>query len=343
MAEVRRDIVNDTWVIVQTDSSSAERQGANAWLGRPAIRNSESCPFCEGHEALTPPETFSIRTSGTTPNAPGWQVRVVPSHQPILRIEGELKRSGVGIHDMVTGIGANEVIVETPEHGASLSELTDGQISLVLISYRQRIADLYRDQRLRYVMVFKKLDRRADSSGVVHSHSELIALPATPRRIKDELNGARHYYEYKERCIFCDIIQNELDARKRVLLETGRFLVYVPYAGRFPFELTVIPKGHGHAYENAADDELADLGSVMKRTLTALRVALEGPACDYALHTAPNLLPKRGYWQTIRDDFHWHIEIIPRIGAFEGFERESGLHINPVAPERAAEILREKL
>jgi UDPglucose--hexose-1-phosphate uridylyltransferase len=244
---------------------------------------------------------------------------------------------------MVSGIGANEVIIETPRHETEFCSLPAEQIALVMLACRQRIADLYRDQRFRYVMVFKNYGKGAGASGIVHSHSELIALPATPRRIKDELNGARDYFEYKERCIYCDIIEDERAVEKRILLETKHFLVFAPYASRFPFELTVIPKRHECTFEAATDAELTDMGSVMKRTLKAVHDVLLDPPYNFVLHTAPNLLPKSGYWKTIKDDYHWHVEIIPRVKRVAGFEWGSGFHINPVAPERAIKALRTRV
>jgi UDPglucose--hexose-1-phosphate uridylyltransferase len=332
MAEVRRDIVTDAWVIVQTEPGPV----------MPAPEP-EKCPFCPGHETMTPHETFSIRPDASSPDQPGWLVRVVPSNAPILRVEGALEHHGVGIHDMVTGIGANEVVVETPDHIAALPDISAGQIALIMQAYRQRIADLYRDQRLRYVMVFKNYRQGAGASNLAHSHSELIALAATPRRIKDELNGARNYFEYKERCLFCDILENEMGTGARVLLATPHFTVCAPYASRFPYELTVMPRRHSHAFELASDIELDDFGQVLQRTLSALRAALDDPPYNYVLHTAPNLLPVGGYWQTIREDYHWHLEIIPRTKRVAGFEWGSGFHINPVAPEAAIAALKRRL
>jgi UDPglucose--hexose-1-phosphate uridylyltransferase len=336
MAEVRRDIVTDAWVIVETERDKMILQ-------TPVAPTEGTCPFCETHERMTPPEIYAIRPPGTARDAPGWRVRVIPSIEPVLRIEGELKHIGVGIHDMVTGVGANEVIVETPMHETKLSNLPSEQIALVLQTYRQRIHDLYQDGRLRYAMIFKNYGKGAGASGVVHSHSELIALPATPRRIKDELDGARNYFAYKERCIFCDIIANEQEAQKRVLMESSNFLVFAPYASRFPYELTIIPRNHSFSYELASDAELANLAEVLKRTLSCLHKTIEDAPYNYILHTAPNLIPRPGHWLTIKDDYHWHIEIIPRVRRVAGFEWGSGFHINPIAPERAIEILGEKL
>lgn len=338
MAEVRRDIVTDTWVIIQTGETDPN------WRVQPTeTRNAPDCPFCPGHEARTPPEIWALRPNGLAPNGTGWLVRVVPSQHPILRVEGELKRIAVGMHDMVTGIGANEVIIETPEHGVAFADLAAPQIAETLRTYRRRIADLYQDQRLRYVMVFKNHGAGAGATVPGHAHSELIALPATPRRIKDELSGARAYFQYKERCVFCDIIENELEVRKRLVVETPHFVGFAPYASRFPYELCIMPRRHAMDYENAPDEQLNDLAGALKRSLVALARVLGNPAYNFVLHTAPNRLLKPGYWGTLRDDYHWHLEIIPRIRRVAGFEWGSGFHVNPVAPETAANALREKM
>jgi len=340
MSEVRRDILTDTWVIVLTESTEVP-------LDHRTLRKSPAvCPFDVGNESQTPPETFAIRTGNTLPNQPGWQVRVVPNKNPVLRIEGKLIREGVGIHDKVSGIGANEVIIETPEHIKSLHTLSAKQISLVFKTYQSRIVDLYQDKRFRYVMVFKDYGALAGASTIEHSHSQLIALPATPQQIKTELSGAKVYFEYKERCIFCDIIANELEDQSRVILETNYFVVLAPYPSRFPFELLIFPKRHTFSFEIATPDEITNIGEVLKRTIQALYDILFDPPYNYVLHTSPNLLPhppKAGYWSTIQDDFHWHLEIIPRIKRTDGFEWGSGFFINPVAPEIVASKLKEKL
>ena len=359
MSEVRRDIITDTWVIVETGRETVPHNHKREVARTPA------CPFCSGNEAMTPNEICSIRRDGS------WRVRVVPDKDPVLRIEGELARTGVGIHDMVTGTGANEVVVESPEHITNFAALGEEQISLVLATWRERLTDLYRDRRFRYVLVFKDHGTLAGGSTIEHVHSQVIALPATPRRVKDQLAGARSYFQYKERCIFCDILQDELERGDRVLLATDRFAVFAPYASRLPFELRVMPRRHCFNYGDTADDELADLARVLKRTVAALYRTLSDPPFNLVLHTAPNLLPHgasrresslgksdsavfsragaasggaaAGYWETIREDYHWFIEIIPRVKRTDGFEWGSGFFINPTAPERAVELLKEAL
>lgn len=337
MSEVRRDILTDTWVIVRTETTEIP------FHHRQPPKPLPNCPFCAGNESSTPPEIFAIRKESSAPNKPSWVVRVVPDINPVLRIEGAVVRVGVGIHDKVSGIGANEVIIETPDHIKNFHLLSNSQIALVFKTYQSRITDLYQDKRLRYVMIFKDYGALAGASAIEHTHSQLIALPATPQKLKNELSRAKGYFEYKERCLVCDILNFELNDQKRVILETGYFVVLAPYASRFPFEVAVYPKSHCYTFENCSWEEIANLGEVMKRITQALFEVLADPPYNYVLHTAPNLLPLKGYWTTIKDDFHWHLEIIPRIKRMDGFEWGSGFYINSIAPEIAAAKLKERI
>lgn len=336
MSEVRRDIVTDTWVIIDTENETIPRIHAHT------PRETDDCPFCEGQENRTPNEIFAIR-DGTLPDKPGWKVRVIPNIRPILRIEGELKNVGVGVYDMVSGVGANEVIVEAPTHTVNFSELSHEQIGLVLKTYRQRIEDLHKDKRLRYILIFKNHGRAAGASTITHTHSDLIALPATPVRVKQKLNGAREYYEYKERCLFCDIIQQEIEMADRLIFQSEKFVVIAPYASRFPFEILIMPKRHSFSYKLIDNDEIADLAGVLKKIIKVMYTSFEDPPYNMILNDSPNLLPKKNYWMTIKQDYHWHIEITPRIYRRTGFELGTGFYINRVAPEKAAHRLRAHL
>ncbi len=336
MSEVRRDIVTDTWVIIDTENETIPRIHAHTQT------EADDCPFCEGQENRTPNEIFAIR-DGTPPDKPGWKVRVIPNIRPILRVEGELKNVGVGVYDMVNGVGANEVIVEAPTHTVNFSELSHEQIGLVLKTYRQRIEDLHKDKRLRYILIFKNHGRAAGASTITHTHSDLIALPATPVRIKQKLNGAREYYEYKERCLFCDIIQQEIEMADRLIFQSGKFVVIAPYASRFPFEILVMPKRHSFSYKLIDNDEISDLAGVLKKIIKIMYTSFEDPPYNMILNDSPNLLPKKNYWMTIKQDYHWHIEITPRIYRRTGFELGTGFYINRIAPEKAAHSLRAHL
>lgn len=336
MSEVRRDIVTDTWVIVDTENDTLPQSPL------PGPESSEDCPFDVGKENRTPNEIFAIR-EGTKPNTPGWKVRVIPNIKPLLRIEGKLEKTGVGVYDMVTGTGANEVIVETPEHIINFFDLSDEQICLVLQTYRDRIVDLHKDKRMRYILIFKNHGRLAGASTIAHTHSDLIALPATPIRVKQKLNGAREYYSYKERCLFCDIIQQEIEMADRLVFQSDKFVVMTPFASRFPFEILILPKRHCFTYKDIEHDEIADLARALKKILQLMYFVLGDVPYNLILNDSPNLIPRTGYWQTIQHDYHWHIEITPRIYRTTGFELGTGFYINRFSPERAASALRSSL
>jgi len=336
MSEVRRDIVTDTWVIIDTENDSipeVHREDKAAMV---------DCPFCEGQERRTPTEIYAVRESGE-PDGPGWKVRVIPNIKPILKVEGALEKSGVGVYDMVSGVGANEVIVESPRHIPNFFELSQEQIKLVLETYRLRIEDLHKDKRLRYILIFKNHGRAAGASTIDHPHSDLIALPATPIRVKQKLNGAREYYSYKERCLFCDIIQQEIEMADRLIFQSDKFVVIAPYASRFPFEILILPKRHSFSYTLITEEETGDLAMVLKRIFKVMYKVLNDPPYNLIINNSPNLLPKSNYWKTIKDDFHWHIEITPRLYRRTGFELGTGFYINRFAPEKAAAIFRKEL
>ncbi len=337
MSEVRRDIVTDTWVIVDTENDTIPKLDMREQVP------TDECPFCEGREDRTPPEIYAFR-DGSAANRPGWKVRVIPNIRPILRIEGNLTKTGVGVYDMVSGIGANEVIVETPQHILNLFELPENQIDLVVQAYRRRIDDLHKDKRLRYILVFKNHGRLAGASTIVHTHSDLIALPATPIRVKQKLTGAKEYFEFKERCIFCDIIQQEIEMADRLVFQTDNFVVIAPYASRYPCEILIMPKNHSYSFKLINQNETKDLAMVLKKVLRAYYELLDDPPYNLILYDSPNLLPTRtDYWRTITADFHWHIEITPRIYRTTGFEVGTGFYFNRYAPERTAAIFRAHL
>uniref|UniRef100_A0A7C4TJC0 DUF4921 family protein n=1 Tax=candidate division WOR-3 bacterium TaxID=2052148 RepID=A0A7C4TJC0_UNCW3 len=336
MSEVRRDIVTDTWVIIDTENDEIPK------IPMEMPEQEGVCPFCEGNESSTPKEIYAIR-DGSTPNGPGWKVRVVPNIRPILRVEGELEKFGVGVYDMVTGTGANEVIIESPQHITNIADLTKEQISLILETYRFRIEDLHKDKRIRYVLIFKNYGRLAGASTISHTHSDLIALPATPNRVKQKLNGAYEYYRYKERCLFCDIIQQEIEMADRLILQTERFVAFAPYASRLPGEILIIPKNHAFSYKLITKEEIDELAYVLKIICTTVRKALFDPPYNLILNDSPNLLPRPDYWKTIDQDFHWHLELTPRLYRTTGFELGTGFYINRLAPEKAAAILRKNL
>lgn len=339
MPELRRDPVIGRWVIISTERAK-----------RPSDFNIEhgeepemECPFCEGNEKNTPIEIFAIRKPGTKKDTPGWDVRVVPSIAPKFKIEGELERRGIGMYDVMNNIGAHEVIIESPRHVTDIYQLSEPEIQDVINTSIYRISELEKDIRFKYCLLFKNHGLKAGGSiKTKHLRSQIIATPVTPTRIKEELRGSRIYFEYKERCIFCDIIRQETETGARIIMETKTMAAIAPFASRFPFEIWIIPKVHRADFMNIQADEIKDLANVLKTIFAKLSKALNDPPYNYMLHTAPFRRANRpGYWHTIEEDYHWHIEVMPRITQVAGFEWGSGFYINPTSPEEAAKYLRE--
>ena len=339
MPELRKDPIVGRWVIISTERGRRPDQFASAQEKIPE----RPCPFCQGHEDKTPPEIYALRNPGSKPNSPGWNVRVVPSIAPVLGIEGKIERRGKGLYDVMNGIGAHEVIVETPEHIASFADLSEEQIGSSISTYIDRINDLQKDPRFKYVLLFKNHGLIAGTTKDVirHTRSQLIATPVNPKRVKDELLGCKRYFDYKERCIFCDLIKQELDTAKRIVVDMPNFVAFTPFASRFPFEIWILPKEHSCDFANLTKPSRLDLAKILKLTLQKLGKALNDPPYSYILHSAPFRVAKAGYWRTIEQDFHWHIEIMPRLTRVAGFEWGTGFYINPTPPEEAANYLRE--
>jgi UDPglucose--hexose-1-phosphate uridylyltransferase len=329
MPELRKDPILGRWVII---SSERGKRPTDFKEDKPRKKGG-FCPFDPGNEGTTPPEILAYREAGTAANSAGWNLRVVPNKFPALQIEGELNKQGEGVFDKMNGIGAHEVIIETPLHDATISTMPLKDVENVLWAYRDRIIDLKKDLRFRYVLIFKNEGEAAGAS-LEHSHSQLIALPIVPKRVIEELDGAKQYYNYKERCVYCDIIRQEVSAGTRIVSENASFVAMEPYSPRFPFETWIMPKEHVSSFEDAKTHEFAELADMLQSTLRRLDKVLNIPPYNYILHTSP-------FREADNEYYHWHIEIIPKLTKVAGFEWGSGFYINPTAPEEAAKFLRE--
>ena len=330
MPELRKDPITGRWVIISTDRAKRPTDFSRE---QTTPLGSGFCPFCYGNEGKTPPEILAYRPSGDGPNTSGWSVRVVPNKFPALGIEGQLNRQGEGVFDKMNGIGAHEVIIETPEHDRTLAMLPVKRIEDVLWAFRDRMLDLRKDPRFRYILIFKNHGRAAGAS-LEHTHSQLIALPIVPRSVQEQVQGAKQYYEYKERCIYCDIIRQELDSGIRIIAENDDYVTLAPYAPRFPFETWIAPKQHESVFESSTPQNIQNLARALKLLLTKTDQVLENPAYNLVLQSAP-------LHETSSDYYHWHLEFMPRLTKIAGFEWGTGFYINPTPPEEAAQFLRE--
>ncbi len=327
MADLRREPVTRMWVVVTTDHPKGP---SDYVLFNPPQRlqePAEVCPFCPGHEGLTPPPILSIGEKGS------WSVRVIPNKFPFFHIEGDFDRRPEGMYDLMDAIGAHEIVIESPEHNRHLATLEPGQIEKVLGAYQERLRDLERDQRFQHFLIIKNYP------GVFnrHPHSHLMALPVIPKRIDEEIQGTLDYFERKERCIYCDMIKEETSLGKRVVRETAHFLIFCPFASRFPFETWIIPKKHSPDYHSINQEMRADLSVAIKFLFQRLYRLLSDPPYSIVFHTSP--VQKRFH----RPEYHWHIETRLRIGLREGFEWGTGFFVNPTPPENAALYLRDAI
>jgi UDPglucose--hexose-1-phosphate uridylyltransferase len=327
MPELRKDPISGRWVII-----SVERGKRPSDFGmRVSPKKGGFCAFCEGNEHTTPPEIMAFRSNGGEPDTSGWTLRVVANKFPALSVEGELDRVGEGIFDKMNGVGAHEVIIECPDHNMTLSTMPLKSVEDALWAFHQRATDLKKDSRFRYVLVFKNEGDQAGAS-LEHSHTQLIALPIVPHLVEEELVQARQYYQYKERCIFCDIIHQETADPKRVISENDDFIAIAPFAPRSPFETMILPKRHESSFSPGSS--FSQLAQILQKTLKQIDKVLDMPPYNLMIHTSPFKDEENEY-------YHWHIEIIPKLTKIAGFEWGSGFYINPTPPEEAAKFLRE--
>ncbi|PYR25943.1 MAG: galactose-1-phosphate uridylyltransferase [Acidobacteria bacterium] len=329
MPELRKDPVTGRWVIISTER---RKRPSDFRLERPALVGTGVCPLCVGREDLTPPEVLAYRQNGGAPNSPNWDLRVVPNKFPALQVEGGLDREAEGMFDRMNGIGAHEVIIETPDHGKTLASMSEPEIERVLWAFRERVLDLKQDRRFRYILIFKNHGAAAGAS-LEHTHSQLIALPVVPDFVREEVEGARRHFATKERCVFCDIVHQEIDTGRRVIQENADIVALSPYAPRFPFETWLLPRRHAARFEDAPRHEYEGLARLLKAVLMRVNRALESPPYNLIIHSSP-------FSEETTDFYHWHLELMPKLTKVAGFEWGTGFYINPTSPEEATRVLR---
>jgi UDPglucose--hexose-1-phosphate uridylyltransferase len=342
MSELRKDPIVGRWVIIAPER--AKRPIVQDLCLQKEQPQQDICPFCEGNETMTSKEIVAFRKQGTSQNLPGWNVRVVPDRHLVLTVEGNLDRKGIGMYSQMNGIGAHEIIIETPQHIPNIADLNLQQIGLALQMCVNRMVDLEKDSRLKYPLLFKNY--RTDTSEwgsfrkVNHSHSQLVVLPIDPKRLKEELTVAKRFYEDKERCLFCDVIREELRVKERIVFEYEDVISFCPFASKSAFEVWIAPKFHSCDFWMLTPVQIASCANMIKTVLSKLKTALNDPPYDYVLHTAPFRRPRAGYWRTLECDFHWHLEVTPHLTQIAGFEWGSDFYINSIPPEDAAKYLR---
>jgi UDPglucose--hexose-1-phosphate uridylyltransferase len=330
MPELRQDPITGRWVIF------APTRSARPHDFEPAVakRIGTVCPFCEGHENLSPAESYALRSADSQANQPGWRVRVVPNKFPALDVGSVVVDPPAGLlgYVVVPGWGIHEVIVESPRHLATTTELSVAELADVLAVYCQRLSSLAALGRVRYGMVFKNVGIAAGAS-MEHLHSQLVGMPVVPSTVIEELTGAEHYFRRQGECVWCRLINEALAGGGRLVAEVGPFVALCPPAARFAWETWILPRQHASYFHGIEESSLAQLAQITRGVIGSMEQAIPRLAYNYIIHSAPFDTPSP-------DHYHWHMEIIPRVTSIAGFEWGTGCYINPVLPEEAAETLR---
>ena len=328
MSELRRDPVTGQWVVIAPERTRRPQDFQPQPVG--AI-DDDMCPFCEGQEAVAGRELLAWRAAGSPPNGRRWQVRVVPNRDPALRVERAAGEASDPLFQSLGGLGAHEVVIESPEHRATFATMTPEAVGRVLWAWRERIRDLRRDTRLTTFVVVKNVGAAAGAT-LDHAHSQLLALPVVPEHLRSELTGAQAHYAQTKRCVFCDVMAEEVTRGRRVISADDQSVAFAPFASRVPFETWVVPLEHHAVFEEASDATLTAVGARLQDVVRRLDVTLVSPPHTILLHTAP-----------VGEDravYHWHLEVIPRLVPVSGLAWDGGVYVNAVPPEEAAEVLR---
>lgn len=323
---LRYDITTNDWVIFARSRAQRphELRTPDTPTGRPLAR----CPFCPGNEDLTPREIDAVRDGS------GWAVRVVPNRFPALRIEESLHRDRDGrLFASMGACGAHEVVIESPDHDRFLADQPVEHVERLLATLQRRHLDLMRDKRFQTIMIFKNHGVEAGTS-LRHPHWQLIATPVVPHTLRLKYGIATQYFDQFGTCLYCDLLEAELGARERVLDENDAFAAILPWASRYPFEIWIMPKIMESSFGHVPSARMGPLAALLRRVLARLHTGLNDPAFNVTFHSAP-----RG--EEDEEYFLWHVRLIPRLTTPAGFELGSGMWINTVLPEEAAEFLRQ--
>lgn len=327
MPELRQNILTKEWVIIATERAKRPKELARAVAPKPVAHHVPTCPFCTGNEDKTPPEILRVPAD---PSA--WQVRVVPNKFCALARDAQLSRTIHRSRRSIGGFGVHDVIIETPDHAGAIALMDETNVANILRVYKSRYDALSLDSRIAHVTIFKNHGIDAGTS-LEHPHSQLIATPVISSQVRGRFQLAlQHYDDYGE-CMFCQMVAEEIADEERVVMMTEHFIAIEPFASPTPFATHIYPRRHMASFGDISAAEITDLARILKKILGKLYYGLGDPDFNYTLRCAPAELAGVKY-------FHWYVSIIPRLTRVAGFELGSGMFINTVPPESAAEFLR---
>ncbi|MCA9398139.1 MAG: galactose-1-phosphate uridylyltransferase [Candidatus Omnitrophica bacterium] len=329
MPELRKDPLITRWAIISTERA---RRPGNI-IDTASMDVSDVVFNLDQYEGKP---IYELKENGQ------WQVKVVPSPELFLSIDKKLERKQHGLYESINGYGAHEVVIETPERIANMADLSEEQIQKVIETYVRRLEDLKNDPDLEFAFIYKNYSKSSRKASA-HSLSQIVATPIVPHHMEEKLRSAKLYYDYHERCVFIDLIQQELSEKKRIIAETKHYCAFIPFAPRSPFEILIMPKQQGSSFDKDVIGTEADLAKILKEVLSDIKVHLDDPHYSFVINTAPfsRKITYPGRWKTLDEDFCWHIQITPHLTHLAGFEKGTGFFICPIPPEDAAEFLQK--
>lgn len=331
MPQLRQDLVTGRWVAIATER--AKRPSSFSRAPVVTVPPAAQCPFCPGHESMTPPEVLAYRAPETGPDTPGWEIRVVPNLFPAFGPADEppITRP-VGPYQTMTGVGVHEVLISSPSHVDDLARLSIPQVAKIVRAFIDRYHAHQHNPYIQYMLIINNHGKEAGAS-LEHPHSQLFGIPLIPTVIQEELDGVRRHREQHGTCVYCDILETEQAVGERIISENRWFLVYAPFASRTPFEAQILPRWHTARFETMTIEQQEAFSSALHDLTARLWTGLNDPPFNFFIHTAP----VHGEYEAA---YHWHLELLPKLAIAAGFELGTGVMINVVTPESAAEFLR---
>lgn len=318
--EIRQDYLLDFKVLIAKNRVKRPQEFANT-ATYPKVRADD--PFLPGNEHLTAPEIGRIGTESS------WQIRWFENRYPLFNPEG--KRDIPKYNPLLQSepaVGFHEIIVGTPTKNRQLWDFTPKQIEALLRVYQTEI-DRLQDKGYKFVQIFKNHGPNAGTS-IAHEHTQVVALPAVPPRIEEEISASARYFRSRRRCIYCDVIKEERLKKERIAYENDTFVVICPYASRYNFEAHIYPKIHKSAFRELLPKDYEGLSDAMAHVLKRLKKLKLSFNVEY--HYEP--LSKA--YKEKNSGLHFHVEILPRKQVWGGFELGTGIMVNEVSPEMAA-------
>jgi len=329
VTEIRQNIATKEWVIIATERARRPGEFAHPRQELTADRPAwdPTCPFCPGNEEPPPMEQARIPADGP------WQVRVLLNKYPALRMEGERDRHFEGIYRWLPGVGRHEIIVESPRHNTCPALMTPQEVARVIRTFQARGRDLAQEPCIEQIIYFQNHGPDAGTS-LVHPHSQIVGLPVVPSHVRSRSEGARRYFDDTGRCVYCQMVREELASAERLIAVNEQFVAFIPYAAFSPFHTWILPRRHYSTFLGASPEEIDDLGIILRDVLSRIYVGLHDPDYNYVIRSAP--VHDMG-----RDYLHWYVTVIPHVTKTAGFEMGSGMFINVTLPEASAAFLRE--